>query len=46
MPRLHLSNQTWNTNSKEYMHLSVHRSIIYNGQDVETAQVPISRIVA
>ena len=34
-----------NTNSKAYMHLYVHCSVIYNSQDMETAQVPISRWV-
>ena len=32
-----------NTNSKEYMHPYVHCSIIYNSQDLEAAQVPVSR---
>ena len=27
------------------MHLSVHSSIIYNSQDLETTQVPISKLV-
>ena len=31
-----------NTNSKEYIHPYVHCSIIYNSQDMEAAQVPIS----
>ena len=29
-----------NTNQKEYMHLYVHSSVIYNSQDLEIAQVP------
>ena len=32
--------ETWNTNSKEYMYPYSHSSIIYNIQDLETAQVP------
>ena len=32
-----------NTNLKEYMHPYVHCSVIYNSQDLEAAQVPISR---
>ena len=32
-----------NTNGKEQVHPYVHCSIIYNTQDVEAAQVPISR---
>ena len=38
-----LSNETWTTNSKEYMHPYVHCSIIYNSHNLETAQMPISR---
>ena len=34
-----------NTNLKEYMHPSVHCSLIYISQDLEAAQVPISRCV-
>ena len=34
-----------NTNSKAYMHLYVHCSVIYNSQDMEATQVPISRWV-
>ena len=30
-----LSEETWNTNSKEYMHPYVYYIIIYNSQDVE-----------
>ena len=32
-----------NTNLKEHMHPYVHCSIIYNSQDLEAAQLPISR---
>ena len=35
--------ETQNTDWKEYMHLYVHCSIIYNCQDLEAAQMPISR---
>ena len=38
-----ISKGTQNTNSKEYKHPCVHCSIIYNRQDTEAAQVPISR---
>ena len=27
--------ESWNTNSKEYMHAYVHSSVIYNSQDLE-----------
>ena len=40
-----ISEETQNTNSKEYMHPYVHYSIIYNCQDLEGAQVPISKWV-
>ena len=40
-----LSKETQNTNSKEYKHLYVYCSVIYNSQDVEAFQVPISRWV-
>ena len=40
-----ISKGTQNTNSKEYKHPCVHCSIIYNHQDVEAAQVSISRWV-
>ena len=40
-----LSEETQNTNSKEYMHPYVHCSIIYTSQDLEAAQVSISRWV-
>ena len=33
---------TQNTNSKEHKNTSVHCSVIYNCQDIEAAQVPIS----
>ena len=32
-----------NTNSKEHKHPDVHCSIIYNHQDMEASQVPVSR---
>ena len=35
--------ETQNTNLKEYMHPYVHCSIIYNHQDMELAQVSVSR---
>ena len=38
-----LPEETQNTNSKEQKHLYVHCSIIYNYQDMEAAQVSISR---
>ena len=34
-----ISEETQNTNSEEYMQPYVHCSIIYNGQDMEAAQV-------
>ena len=37
--------ESWNISQKEYMHSCVHSSIIYNSQDLETAQVPASRWV-
>ena len=37
------SPKTWNTNLKEYMHPCVHCSIIQSSQDVEAAQVLVSR---
>ena len=40
-----ISEETWNTNSKEYMHPYVHWSVIYNGWDLKIAQVSISRWV-
>ena len=39
-----ISRGTQNTNSKEYKHPYVHCSIIYNHQDIETAQVSINRL--
>ena len=36
---------TQKTNLEEYMHPYVHCNIIYNSQDLETAQAPISRWV-
>ena len=40
-----LSEENQNTYWKEYIHPYVHCSIIYNSQDLERAQVPISRWV-
>ena len=40
-----LSEETQNTNLKDYKHPYVHFSVIYNHQDMEAAQVPISRWV-
>ena len=40
-----ISEETWNTNSKDYMHPYVYCSIICNSQDLEAAYVPISRWV-
>ena len=36
------SEETQTTNSKEYIHLYAHCSIIYNGQDREATQVSIN----
>ena len=44
IPLLDISEGTQNTNSKEYKHPYVHCSIIYNHQDIETAQVSINRL--
>ena len=38
-----LSEETRNTNSKEHKHAYVHCSVIYNLQNIEGAQVSISR---
>ena len=38
-----ISEETQNTNSKEHKHTHVPRSIMYNLQDMEAAQVSISR---
>ena len=38
-----ISKGTQNTNLKEHKHFYVHCSIIYNRQDMEAAQVSISR---
>ena len=38
-----LSEETCNTNSKEYKLPYVYCHVIYNRQDLEAAQVPISR---
>ena len=40
-----ISEETWNTNSKEYMHPYVLCSVTHNSQDLEAAQVPISKWV-
>ena len=40
-----LSEETWNTNLKEYKHPYVHCSIIFNSQDLEVTQVSIRRWV-
>ena len=40
-----ISKGTQNTNSKEHKHPYVHCSVIYNGQDMEAARVPINRWV-
>ena len=40
-----LYKETQNTNSKEHKHPYVHCSVIYNHQDLEEAQVSISRWV-
>ena len=37
-----ISEEQRNTDSKEYVHVYVHCSIIYNSQDLEAAQLPIS----
>ena len=37
--------RNWNTNLEDYTHPYVHSSIIYNSQDLEAAQVSISRWV-
>ena len=37
----HISRE--NSNSKRYMHLSVHSSTIYNSQDMEATSAPNSR---
>ena len=39
----YISKETQNTNSKKYTHAYAHCSVIYNSQDMETAQVPINR---
>ena len=40
-----ISEETGNTDLKEYMHLYVYCSVIYNSQDLEAAQMPISGCV-
>ena len=42
---LGISEETQNTNSKEYINPYVHCSIIYNGQTVEVTHVPMNRKV-
>ena len=39
----YISRKNRNTNSKRYIHPSVHSSTIYNSQDMEVTQVPINR---
>ena len=39
------SEETQNTNAKEYKHVPVLCSIVYDSQDMEAAQVPISKLV-
>ena len=43
LDRTHISLESQNTNLKEDMHPYVQSSIIYNSQDLETAQVLLSR---
>ena len=38
-----VSKETWNTNTKKYMHPYVHCSIISHSQDLEAAQVSNNR---
>ena len=38
-----ISKETQNTNLKEHMYPCAHCSVIYNSQDLEATQVPISR---
>ena len=40
---LGISEEIQNTNTKEYMNPYIHCSVIYNHQDVEAAQMSISR---
>ena len=42
IPR-YVSGEDKTTNSKRYIHLNVHSSIIYESQDMETPQVIINR---
>ena len=37
-----ISKETWDINVTEFMHPYVHRRVIYNSQDLEAAQMPIS----
>ena len=41
----YISEETQNTNSKEYVHPYVHCSIIYNSQGMQATLVPINRQV-
>ena len=36
-------NEETETNSKRYMHLNVHRNVIYNSQNMKTTYVSINR---
>ena len=38
-----MSEENNNTNLKEYIHLYVHCSVSYNGQDIKGAQMTINR---
>ena len=40
-----LSEESWNTNLKEYAYPCVHCSVICNSQDLQAAQMPINRWV-
>ena len=41
-PSGYLSEENENTNSKRYIHSNVDNSTVYNSQDMETTQVPIT----
>ena len=43
LPGIYLGEKNENTNSKRYMHPNVHRSIIYNCQDLQATSMPINR---
>ena len=45
IPLLGIYQETQNTNSKEHIHPYVHCSVIYYSQDLEAAQVSISKQV-